>query len=138
MSIGQFAPKADILACAQIAHEPQLGAVPFNEAIGFFRKKLNIPTNVWQDMLRDEHAKAFTVAGATKADLLADLRAISNDAIENGTAMGEFRKNFDKIVSKHGWDFKGTPAWRARTIFNTNLRTAAMAGRWEQIQRAQK
>ncbi|HEC12278.1 MAG TPA: phage head morphogenesis protein, partial [Acidiferrobacteraceae bacterium] len=118
--------------------EPQLGAVPFNEAIEFFRRKLNIPTDVWQDMLRGEHAKAFTVAGATKADLLSDLRGEIDQAIMSVTTLGDFRKNFDQIVAKHGWDFKGSPAWRTRTIFNTNLRTAAMAGRWEQIQRVKK
>jgi SPP1 gp7 family putative phage head morphogenesis protein len=115
--------------------DPQLGAVPFQEAITYFRRKLNVTTKRWHDMMRTEHAKGFTVAGATKTDLLLDLRGAVDEAITEGQSLGQFKKGFDQIVAKHGWNFKGKPSWRARTIFNTNLRTATMAGRWEQAQR---
>lgn len=115
--------------------DPQIGSVPFQEAIDFFKAKLNLPTQYWDDLVGSVHSKAFTVAGAIKADLLADLREAVDQAINKGTGMGEFRKSFDDLVSKHGWDYNGQRAWRTRVIYDNNLHSAHMAGRWQQIQR---
>jgi len=115
--------------------EVTLGAVPFQEAIDHFRDKLNLPTEYWDQLTGQAHAKAFTVAGATKTELLHDIRSLVDDAIADGTSISDFRKGFDKAVAKHGWDFNGKRGWRTRVIYDTNLRTAHAAGKWEQIQR---
>ncbi len=112
--------------------------IKFNEAINFLRGKLNIQTDSWDSMLGEVHAKAFTVAGATKSDLLADLRQAVDDAISNGQSIEKFRKSFNEIVQKYGWSYKGTQGWRSRVIYDTNMRTANMAGRWQQIQRTKE
>lgn len=109
--------------------------VPFQEAINFFRGKLKISTEHWDSMLGDAHAKAFTVAGAMKADLLTELHQAVNDAITNGTTITEFRKQFDQAVQKHGWSYKGKRGWRTRVIYDTNMHAAHAAGRWSQFQR---
>lgn len=116
------------------------GSVPFPEQIKFFRNKVNIPTERWNDLKRDAHDTGFMVAGAAKADLLADLKDAVGKAVEHGTTLAAFRKDFDKIVAKHGWTgFTGSEseagiAWRTRVIYETNLRTSYQAGRWQQIQ----
>ncbi|MCZ7600797.1 MAG: phage head morphogenesis protein [Gammaproteobacteria bacterium] len=115
--------------------EPRLGAVPFTEAIEYFRRKINLPTRAWSDLQEDAHARAFVVAGATKADLLADIRAAVDDALAEGTTITDFRKRFDEIVERHGWSYRGKRGWRTRVMFDTNIRTAHAAGRWQQIQR---
>jgi len=119
--------------------EPKLdvkvGSVPFNDSIDFLRSKLDIPTSRWDEMLGEAHAKGFTVAGATKVDLLNDMHSLVNDALANGTTITDFRKGFDEAVQKHGWTYKGKRGWRTRVIFDTNMRTARMAGRWQQFQR---
>jgi len=115
--------------------DPQIGSVPFQEAIDFYRGKLNIRTRHYDDMLGAIHAKAFTVAGAVKMGLLTDLRTAVDDAITNGTTITDFRKQFDAAIAEHGWTYKGKRGWRTRVIFDTNLRTAHMAGRWQQFQR---
>ena len=115
--------------------ESSIGKVPFKEAIDHFQGKLKIPSKHWDDMLGEVHAKAFTVAGATKADLLTDFHTAVGDAIKNGTTITEFRKQFDKTVEKHGWSYKGKRGWRTRVIYDTNLRTAHAAGKWQQFQR---
>ena len=109
--------------------------IPFKEAIDHFQGKLKIPSQHWDDMLGEVHAKAFTVAGATKADLLTDFHTAVTDAIKNGTTITDFRKQFDKTVAKHGWSYKGKRGWRTRVIYDTNLRTAHAAGKWQQFQR---
>lgn len=112
-----------------------VGQVPFNEAIEHFRNKLKIPTQHWDQMLGDVNAKGFTVAGATNADLLTDFNTSINEAISNGSTITDFRKQFDEAVQKHGWKYKGKRGWRTRVIYDTNMRTAHMAGKWQQFQR---
>ncbi|MBL4783025.1 MAG: hypothetical protein JKX92_12360 [Porticoccaceae bacterium] len=118
--------------------EVTLGSVPAHEAITHIREKLAIPTTRWNDLMGDVQAKAFTVAGATKMDLLDDFHQAVISSIENGSTLGDFRKDFDTVVADHGWSYKGSRGWRSSLIFNTNLRTAHMAGRWQQIQRVKQ
>ena len=106
---------------------------PFLEAVAFFRKKLNIPTERWDDLWKEQHAKGFMIAGANKADLLADFREAVDKAIAKGVTLRDFRKDFDAIVKQHGWNYKGNRNWRSEVIYRTNIRTAYQAGRWQQL-----
>lgn len=115
--------------------EVKYGGIPAREAINHLREKLNITTQHWDDILGDMHAKAFTVAGATKLALLEDLREAVRAAVDDGESIGQFRQRFNEIVAQHGWTYKGEQGWRTRVIYDTNLRTAHMAGKWEQFQR---
>ena len=114
------------------------GSLPFAEQIAFFKGKLNLPTQTWQDLLGAAHDRAFVVAGAMRADLLADLHAAVLKGIERGTSLDEFRRDFDAIVSKRGWtgwtgeDTPGGRAWRQEIIYGTNMRTSYQAGRHAQ------
>lgn len=115
--------------------DPQIGAVPFSEAIAFFRQKLRLPTETWTDLWQGMHARAFVVAGATSDALLSDFRDAISKALEAGTTLAEFRRDFDAIVARHGWSYRGGRNWRSAVIYNTNLRMAYQAGRWAQIRR---
>ena len=114
---------------------------PFKEAVAAFRLRLGnlVPTARWDDLWQDQHDRAFMVAGATKADLLADLAAAVDKAISKGTSLEEFRRDFRKIVEDrgwHGWTGEGTKAgeaWRTRVIYRTNMRTSYAAGRMAQL-----
>ena len=108
--------------------------LPFREQEKFFRKKINIPTLRWTDLWKAQHAKAFSVAGAYKDDLLTDFRAAVDKAITEGTTLETFRKDFDNIVETHGWNYNGSRNWRSEIIYSTNIRTSYAAGRWEQLQ----
>jgi len=120
--------------------EARWGSLPFAEQIAFFKDKVNLPTATWRDLLGAAHDRAFVVAGAMKADLLADLHAAVLKGIEQGTTLAEFRRDFDSLVAKHGWSGwtgEGTDqgrAWRTRVIYDTNLRTSYQAGRHAQAQ----
>lgn len=117
---------------------------PFTEQVAFFRRKLGnlVPTKAWDDMLGAEHDDAFMVAGATKADLLADLAAAVDKAISEGRGIEEFRRDFKAIVARHGWTGwtgEGTvkgEAWRVKTILRTNSYTSYAAGRRAQLEAA--
>lgn len=116
------------------------GSLPFAEQIAFFLAKSPVLTERWNDLQRDAHDSQFMVAGALKADLLADIQAVLQKALEQGTTLAEFSKEFEQIVSDRGWtgwtgeETQAGRAWRARVIYETNLRTSYQAGRWQQIQ----
>lgn len=114
---------------------------PFAEQVSAFRLRLGnlIPTERWTDVWQNAHDRGFMVAGATRADLLADLGAAVDKAISQGTTLDEFRKDFRTIVARHGWtgwtgegSAKGE-AWRTRVIYQTNMRTSYMSGRHAQL-----
>ena len=110
----------------------------FQEQIDSFKAKLNLPTKRWDDIWQAAHDRAFIVAGAQKADLLADLRAAVDKSI-SGQSIGDFRKQFAAAVAKSGWSGwtgEGTTAgvaWRTRIIYQTNIASSYAAGRWKQL-----
>jgi hypothetical protein len=125
-----------------VASKPSLSGgfdLPFAEQIAFFRQKISLPTEHWDDIKKSAHDRMFVVAGAMKADLLNDLLSSIDKGIATGTGLETFRKDFRAIVGKHGWQGwtgEGSPggfAWRTRVIFETNLRTSYAAGRWAQL-----
>lgn len=103
------------------------------EAVRYFAEKANVPTRTWRDLWQGQHARAFSVAGAMKADLLADLRQAVDAAVRDGESRGAFRKRFDTIVAAHGWAHTGGRNWRSRVIYHTNIRTSFMAGKYAQL-----
>lgn len=109
------------------------GSLPFKEQIDYFRGKVDLPTRSWTDIYSAEHDYAFVVAGAVKRDLLADLRRAVETSIANGTTLEQFRKDFDQVVGKHGWQYNGGRGWRTNVIWETNLRQSYNAGREAQM-----
>lgn len=123
------------------------------EAIAWFRAKGWAIGFDWRDVWQEEHAKAFTVAKAMSRDLLEDIRAAVDQALTEGETLQTFIKQLRPRLVQRGWWGKayrtdpqtgeskvvqlGSPA-RLRTIYETNLRTSYMAGRWQRIERAKK
>ena len=112
---------------------PTIASQPFQEALSFFKGKTSVGTSGWRDVMDAEHDHAFMVAGAQKADLLNDLRGAVDKAMQDGKSLEWFQKNFEEIVAKHGWEYKGDPAWRSRVILQTNISTSHAAGRFSQM-----
>ncbi len=120
------------------------------EAIAAFRAKGWEIGFDWRDVWQEEHARAFTVAKAMSRDLLEDIRAAVDQALAEGETLATFVKQLaPRLYVKGWWGRKyqtdpqtgesrvvqlGSPA-RLRTIYETNLRTSYMAGRWQRIQR---
>ena len=118
------------VAAAEDAGGAVLG---FDRQIDHFRRKLNLSTRAWTDIWQSQHDKAFVVAGAAGAELVGDLRRAVDAAIADGETLASFAKRFDEIVERHGWSYKGGRDWRARVIYETNLRTSYAAGRYDQM-----
>lgn len=128
-------------------------ALPDEETIGAFREKGYAPALSrfsYRDVWAGEHARMFTVAKALSDDVLQTLRAGVDDAIANGTTFEDFKKVIEPKLRDLGWWGRGTmvdpktarsetvqlgSALRLRIIYDTNLRSARAAGRWERAQR---
>ena len=112
---------------------------PFAEQVEFFRRKKTLSTARWDDIKHGAHDRSFIVAGVMKGDILNGLQDAVAKAINQGSGLDTFKKDFWNIVEKHGWHGwtgEGTTAgeaWRIKTIFETNLRPSYAAGRYAQL-----
>ena len=107
--------------------------LPFTEAIEFFKQKIRLPSSGWTDIWQEQHSHAFVVAGASQDALVEDLYNAIRQAKESGAGYPAFRESFDQIVAKYGWAHNGTPGWRSKIIYDTNITQAYNAGRYQQM-----
>jgi hypothetical protein len=128
------------------------GPVP-KEAVDYFRSKGWKVGFDHQDVWKEEHAIAFTVAKATETDVLESIRGAVDSAIAEGKTVREFQNELTPTLQKLGWWGKqevtdpltgekiaaqlGSPR-RLQTIYRQNLRSAQAAGQWERIERTRK
>lgn len=117
-------------------------------AIEFLKAKGLRTSFSYADMMAKEHASAFTVAKMMDTDLLADVKASLEDALESGIPFNTWKQNILPLLQQKGWVGRqavvdpltgqtviaalGTPG-RLQTIFRTNLQSAYSVGQWEQI-----
>ena len=123
-----------------------LGLEPV-EAVRYFRSKGIAVTENWHDLWQEAHARAFTVAGVAKLDLLQDIRGAVDAAIREGRTERWFLNELTPVLKQKGWWGKkeaadpdtgevryvrqGSPA-RLKLIYRQNTQSAYMAGRFKQ------
>jgi hypothetical protein len=133
-----------------MADSVEFTSEPAPEVLRYFRAKGMKPAFDWRDVWGNEHATAFTVAKATKLDVLETLRQAVDDAIAKGETFASFRANLEPKLKALGWwggkdvvdpetgkevsAQLGSPR-RLRTIYSANIRSAFAAGIWERAQR---
>jgi SPP1 gp7 family putative phage head morphogenesis protein len=120
--------------------------LPPKEAIAYFERKGYAIGFNWHDVEAQAHARAFTVAGVLKLDVLADIRSELQKSLETGQTFHDFKRELLPVLERKGWLGKGliadldtgelqgkrlTPR-RLDTIFKTNMQSAYMAGRYQQ------
>lgn len=118
------------------------GMEPEN-AVAFMKSKGYAITWNWQELLDQAHDQAFTVAKAMNLDLLSDIRGALETALQDGQTLTQFIKSLQPTLESQGWWGKqvivdsnggaemvqlGSPR-RLKTIYQTNLQSAYMAGR---------
>lgn len=116
------------------------------DAVAYLEAKGDRLTWDWQDMMGDAHAHAFTVAKATSQELLAAIRSEIAKAIGPGQTFEQFKKALRPRLQEMGWWGKQEvldidsgeitkvqlgSVRRLRTIYQTNVQTAYMAGRYK-------
>ncbi|MDM4768626.1 phage minor head protein [Solimonas sp. SE-A11] len=121
--------------------------LPPAAAIRYFEQKGHRISWNWQDTWQEANARAFTVAKATRMDVLGDIRGAVEQALKEGKTERWFENQLTPVLQAKGWWGKqfsvspdgstervqlGSPQ-RLKTIYRTNLQTAYMAGRYEQF-----
>jgi len=111
------------------------------------------PAFDWRDVWQEEHARAFTVAKITAADVLADVQQSLRDALASGETYESWRGRITEVLGEHGWagplevedpetgevaETNLTSPRRLRTIWASNIRTARAAGQWDRAQRTKR
>lgn len=116
------------------------------EAIAFLEQKGYTLGFNWHEVWQEAHAKAFTVAGVLKQDILIDIHQSLLEAQYNGIPQKEWEKQIIKTLHRKGWigdtpdliaDENGellgkrlTPR-RLHTIYQTNMRAAERVGEYK-------
>lgn len=120
--------------------------LPPADAVAYFRAKGYAVSDNWWEVWQGAHAKAFTVAKATRMDVLESIRGAVDNALTNGLTERQFMQQLAPELKKLGW--WGKQVWvgpndvarevqlgsmhRLKTIYRTNLQTAYMSGRYRQ------
>lgn len=102
----------------------------------------------WQDVWREEHDLAFTIAKVMRDDVLEAMRGELERAFNEGIPFERFVKEVEPRLRELGWwdehevvdpqtgkVAKVNPPRRLKTIYETNMRTSRAVGQWERAQR---
>jgi SPP1 gp7 family putative phage head morphogenesis protein len=123
-----------------------IGLAP-EKAVEYFASKGHRFSWDWKDTWEQAHAKAFTVAKAMRMDVLQDLKDGVRKAIADGITERQFIEELTPKLQAKGWWGKklvgdgeggakevqlGSPR-RLKTIYRTNLQSAYMGGRWNDM-----
>lgn len=120
-------------------------------AIAYLKQKRVTESWDWQDMLDDAHVSAFTIAKSAEMDVAHDIHQAVLKAAETGQTFDDFKRDLMPVLEKKGWVGRqtvpnpetgeeqmvtlGTPH-RLKTIYQTNLQSAYMAGRYAEMSAA--
>lgn len=131
-------PKVDLAYCMTL---------PPRKAVEYLKNKGYAITWDWEELWQDAQAQAFTVAKATRLDILQDIREAVEKALTEGKTLAWFAKELTPVLQAKGWWGRqehvdaetgevsqvqlGSP-WRLQTIYRANLQTAYMAGRFQE------
>lgn len=122
------------------------------EAVKYLASKGLVVTDSWRDLWKEANRRAFTVARSAGYDVLQDIRDALVKALEEGRTLAQFTKEITPVLQAKGWWGKaidkdsgeikpysersgrpvelGSPR-RLRLIYEQNLQTGYMAGRYK-------
>lgn len=122
-----------------------IGRTP-EEIVEYFEDKGYQISFRWQDVYREAHQRAFTVAGVTKMDVLESIREEVERTLREGQTFRDFQDNLEEKLRELGWwgekevvdpetgevrEVDLSQPHRLRTIYQTNLQTSFAKGRYD-------
>ncbi len=136
----------------EIDYNYLIGLEPKQITAWFEKKGYKISWN-WDDVYKEAHTKAFTVAKATQLSVLSELRHQVEKALKEGITLEEFKRNLTGNLRMKGWWGKvkakdvpnvdidkledpekevtlGSP-YRLKNIYTTNLNVAYSRGNYQ-------
>jgi SPP1 gp7 family putative phage head morphogenesis protein len=120
--------------------------LPPEKAIEYLAEKGYAITFDWHEMLDADHAQEFTVAKAMRLEVLQDIHEAVIKALKDGQTLETFQRQLMPELKRMGWWGRqevlnpatgelrmaqlGSP-YRLQTIYQANLQTSYMSGRWK-------
>jgi len=105
------------------------------KAIRYFRRKLKLTDDEWQELEDQNNDLAFRLAGIADIDVIEQTWSALDKAIEQGTDFEEFKSDVAQSLTDAWGGSVANPGHRLETIFRTNTITAYQAGHHEQAMR---
>lgn len=102
-------------------------------AIKFWSSKVPVTKSEFDKLSDHAKQRAFTVSGLSDLDQVTAVNQALTKCLNDGGTLADFKKQFPEIIKAQGWT--GKRAHRIDNIFRTNLQSAYMAGRYEQMQK---
>ena len=84
--------------------------LPPEEAIRYFEQKGYAIGFNYHEVWAQAHARAFTVAGVMKLDVLTDTQSALKAALKNGQTLRQFEKALLPVLTQKGWIGNGLVA----------------------------
>ncbi len=103
----------------------------FRAAVEFLKGKKVLTKEEYKFLDAESRAKAFTVSGYTSLGVLQEFLDCLQKAAEEGTTMGQFRKDMNRFLEEHGYE--GLNPWKSDNIFRTNMQAAFNAGHYKSM-----
>ena len=123
---------------------PPERAIRYFETLGY-----TVPTD-WPQRMQQAAAKAQTIAGIYRQDVVADIHRALGESAAKGTPFTKFRDAVERQLTAKGLHLdqagdmvdaatgellgKGITPQRLEVIYRTNMQNAYMAGRWQELQ----
>ncbi|HML52867.1 MAG TPA: phage minor head protein [Solidesulfovibrio magneticus] len=107
------------------------GPVRPAEAIRFLQDKVAVTREEFDRLSDAAKARAFTVSGLARVDMVEAVRRSMLDAMEQGISLKEWKASVGQALEAAG--YTGDRALRLETIFRTNVQSAYMAGRYAEM-----
>lgn len=105
----------------------ELEPLPFDEAIKYWQGKVPLSPGEFYALADELKARAFTISGVTRMDMIETVKDAVESAIKNGITLADFKKAIADIIEAQGWSTS-----RANMIFQTNVQGAYNVGRYKQ------
>jgi SPP1 gp7 family putative phage head morphogenesis protein len=114
-----------------MAAELALKNLTMEEAVQYWKGKVRVSKEEWDQLPAEARTKAFFVAGLLSEQMQADVFGALQKALEDGTTFAQFKKDVRGTLEAAGWTAESM--WKLRTIFVTNMLTAYSVGRYKQM-----
>ena len=131
MGMSHVGERLEMAGLVEISPKP----LSFEEALSFFRARVPLTREEWDELEAKLRFRAFIVARLTELDAVNCIREKLLKVIEEGKTFRQFMAEAgeDELLRKAG--FHRSNPWYWETVFRTNIQTAYNAGRKMQLSR---
>lgn len=103
-------------------------ALPMREALAFWRDKVPMSREEFDELAEQMQARGFYVSGLTRLDQVEAVKDAIDAAVADGETFEDFKARIPEIIDQENWS-----GIRLAIIYRTNVQSAYMAGRYAQM-----